>query len=386
MDDKTRLGILRVLYITIFFTSTGLGTCTFLLPVYAETFGATYSDLGLMGAIGNVVYTVITLVCGYTLDKYEKIKLYAGFTVFGAIIMILFLIANNLTELILVRGLLGLASASFWVSASTLTAEISPISEVTKSLGRYNLSWILGFTIGPYMGGLISNKYGYDVFFLASSGIIILSVLLISSKIYGKIKLSREISQEKAKLTELKILSLSYITLLPFTMVLGIYMAIIPGHMKVIGLSASLIGLILTITNGVRGIAFLNVERFVNWSTWRSIFMASIFLAISMYLVSSGKDAVSFVVPLVFYGIGSGIMTPVVLNFISKRTPQKLRGTAMGVHEGVYGVGMFFGPLIGGVIADKYSPMSLYSILVVVSLIIIPFGFLMTQDLEILNT
>ena len=388
MDDKVRLGILRVLYITIFFTSTGLGTCTFLLPVYAETFGASYSDLGLMGAIGNIVYTVITLVCGYTLDRYEKIKLYTGFTIFGAIIMILFIIANNLTELILVRGLLGVASASFWVSASTLTAEISPISEVTKSLGRYNLSWILGFTIGPYLGGIISNKYGYDVFFLASSGIIILSVLLIISKIYGKIKLSTVISQEKTKLIELKNLKLSYLTLLPFTMVLGIYMAIIPGHMKVIGLSASLIGLILTITNGVRGLAFFNVERFVNWSTWKSIFIASIFLAIAMYLVRSGKDAVSFTVPLVFYGIGSGIMTPVVIDFISKRTPKRLRGTAMGVHECVYGVGMFFGPLIGGAIADKFSPTSLYSILVVVSLIIIPFGFLMTRNLKfkIINT
>ena len=99
--------------------------------------------MGLIGAVGNVVYTAITLACGYTLDRYEKIRLYTGFTVFGGIVMLLFSVAKTIPQIILVRGLLGAAAASFWVSASTLTAEISPRSELTRSLGRYNLAWIL---------------------------------------------------------------------------------------------------------------------------------------------------------------------------------------------------------------------------------------------------
>ena len=149
MEDMERLSILSVLYVTIFLTSTGLGTCTFLLPVYAETLGATYTDLGVIGAVGNIVYTIITLLCGYTLDRYEKIKLYTIFTLLGSLVMILFSIADNIPDIILARGLLGAASASFWVSASTLTAEISPISEIKRSLGRYKLAWIIGFTVGP---------------------------------------------------------------------------------------------------------------------------------------------------------------------------------------------------------------------------------------------
>lgn len=38
---------LRVLYLTIFLTSTGFGTATFLLPVFAQRLGASYIDLGL---------------------------------------------------------------------------------------------------------------------------------------------------------------------------------------------------------------------------------------------------------------------------------------------------------------------------------------------------
>ncbi|MBD3173111.1 MFS transporter [Candidatus Bathyarchaeota archaeon] len=380
MDDAERLNILMVLYITYFLTSTGLGTATFILPVYAETLGATYTDLGFIGAVGNIVYTALTLLAGYTLDRFEKIRLYHYFTVFGVLVMILFSLAETIPVLVIVRGLLGAASASFWVTASTLTAEISPRSQLTKSLGRYNLAWILGFTVGPYMGGVISNLYGYDVFFLASAGVIIISLALLLLKIHGRIKLTRQARHQETNLSELKPLIFSYLTLVPFTMVLGIYMAIIPGHMKVVGLTASIIGLLLTFTNGIRGAVFFNVERLVKWGTWRSLLLATWLLASAMYLIRIGETVYGFAVPLALYGIGSGIMTPVVLDFISKRTPDRLRGTAMGVHEGIYGVGMCIGPLIGGTIADNYSPTALYSILVLVSLMILPFGYRMTRE------
>lgn len=380
MDDGERRAILKVLYITIFLTSTSLGTCTFLLPVYAETLGATYTQLGLIGAVGNLVYTIITLVAGGSLDRYEKIKLYTGFTGFGALVMILFSLAETIPQIIVIRGLLGAAAASFWVGASTLTGTISPRGEITKSLGRYNMAWILGFTVGPYLGGLISNTYGYTVFFIASGGLVAISLGLILSSIRGSISLKREKETTKTSISELKPLLKSYLTLIPFTMVLGIYMAIIPGHMKIVGLTASLIGLLLSITNGVRGCVFFNVERLVEWGTWKSLLTVSSLLAASMYLVRNAETGLEFALPLVLYGLGSGIMTPVALDFISKRTPERLRGTAMGVHESIYGVGMCLGPLIGGAIADTYSASMLYSILVLVSLLILPLGYVMTHE------
>ncbi len=380
MEDAERRSILRVLYVTIFLTATGLGTTTFLLPVYAETLGASYTDLGLIGAVGNVVYTALTLICGYMLDRSEKVSLYMVFTGIGLVTMALFSFVSSIPQILIVRALLGLASATFWVAASTLTAHISPREELTQSLGRYNLAWISGFTVGPYLGGLVSSLYGYTLFFYSQAVLIAVSLLLILTRLRGRIELENVSSHERATLGELQPLTLAYLTLIPFTIVLGIYMAIIPGHMKVVGLTASIIGLLLTVTNGVRGLVFLNVQRLVKWVTWRSLFMASLFMAASMFLVRSGGDAISFGIPLVFYGIGSGIMTPVALDFISKRTPERLRGTAMGVHEAIYGIGMCLGPLIGGAIADSYSAHTLYTILVGVALLILPFAYLMTRE------
>jgi MFS family permease len=170
MDDVERGSILKVLYVTIFLTATGLGTTTFLLPVYAQVLGASYMDLGLIGAVGNVVYTALTLICGYMLDRYEKVSLYLVFTGIGMVTMALFAFVSSIPQIMVVRALLGLASATFWVAASTLTAQISPMEEITQSLGRYNLSWIAGFTVGPLSWGTCIQCLRVRVFLFQPSG------------------------------------------------------------------------------------------------------------------------------------------------------------------------------------------------------------------------
>lgn len=48
-----RAALLRTLYLTIFLTATGLGTTSFLLPVYAAGLGASYVNLGSWGQAGT---------------------------------------------------------------------------------------------------------------------------------------------------------------------------------------------------------------------------------------------------------------------------------------------------------------------------------------------
>jgi MFS family permease len=282
-------------------------------------------------------------------------------------------------DVIILRGLNGFVSATFWVSASTLTADISPLPELTRSMGRYNLAWITGFTVGPYLGGIISNKFGFNIFFISLGFCVFMSSIIILLKIYPKIKLPPVSKTGKPSFRSLEGLIVAYLTLLPFAMILGIYMAIIPGHMSTVGLVASTIGLLLTLTNGVRGINFLNVERYVSWGTRKSLFLASFILIVSMYLMQFAKTMTSFLVPLILYGFSAGIITPVALDFITKRTPKEALGSAMGVHEGVYGLGMTFGPIIGGSIAEIYDPNILYLLLAFLAMTIIPLTINLTS-------
>jgi MFS family permease len=337
MSLDKRKTVLYILYFTIFLNSTSLGTSNFLLPVYAETLGATYSDLGRMGAVGNIAYLIITLATGYLLDRYERVNLYSLFTVCGAISVAFFAYTNTIFQVILVRGLLGVFSATFWVTASTLTADLAPPELLTRAMGRYNLAWIMGFALGPLGGGFVINLFGYEVFFYSLGGLMLLSLLIIMIKIKGKISLKGKQDQVTSTSKSLRKVLLAYITLIPFTLVLGIYMAIMPGHMKVVGLTSASIGALIAMTNGVRGLSFFNIERYVDWGSRKSLYSASLFIFSSMFLVRNAVSIIEFAVPLVLYGIGAGIITPVILDFITRRMPKSALGSAMGLHEGFMG-------------------------------------------------
>ncbi len=380
LAGEDRAGLLRVLYITIFLTATGLGTASFMLPVYATSLGANYVDLGLMGAFRNVVYTLMTLTVGYLLDKFERIRIYFSFMIIGVVVVALFGVMTQVALLIVWSSLLGLVSAAFWVTASTLTANISPPDRLSQSMGRYNLSWILGFVVGPTAGGFISGAYGFQALFLCLASIITVSVAVIFLRIKPAITLSNRNDSKGFSLTPLRGLGLAYLTLIPFTCILGIYMAIMPGYLKLVGLTPALVGLLLTMTNGVRGVGFFNAERYIAWGTRRSVSLASLLLFTGMLVFSFASSTLEYALPLVLYGIAAGIMTPLMLDYIAKRCDKRSLGAAMGFHEGVYGVGMCLGPMVGGAIAEIWGPPLLYRLLAGLALTMLPLGYMLARS------
>ena len=380
VEDRT--GLLKVLYVTIFLTATGLGTVSFMLPVYATSIGANYVDLGLMGAFRNVVYTLMTLTIGYLLDRFERIRIYVGFMIVSVFVVALFGFMTQVTLLIAWSSLLGFVSAAFWVTASTLTANISPPDMLSQSMGRYNLSWILGFVVGPTAGGLISGAYGFQTLFLCLAVVIAASVAVVIKRIRPAIRLGNISGSKGFSFAPLKGLALAYLTLLPFTCILGIYMAIMPGYLKLVGLAPAVVGLLLTLTNGVRGVGFFNAERVIGWGTRRSVSIASILLFIGMIIFSFASSTLEYAVPLVLYGAAAGIMTPLMLDYIAGRCDKGSLGAAMGLHEGIYGVGMVLGPMVGGMVAEAWGPPYLYRLLAGLALVMLPLAYKLGRNGE----
>ena len=372
LSVEDRRGLLMSLYLTIFLVSTAYGTITFLLPVFAESIGATYIELGLLASIGSVVYTAMTLLTGLMLDRFEKVRLFLVFTAFGAIAPVLLSLSSIVSELFALRALLGVSSSAFWVTASTMTADLSPPEELTKSVVRYNVSWISGFVAGPILGGLVSDRYGFSALFILVATLTVPSVFLIATRLSGRVALRAVPGGIWKGLTSLRPIALAYITILPYSIVLGIYMTILPGHMGVLGIPASAIGLLLTMTNGVRGFGFLSGERWMRWGTRRSLWISSILMSVALFMVSKSDSISEFALPLAVYGFAGGIITPVLFDYIAHGSPSEALGASMGLHEFVYGVGMSLGPIIGGAISEAYNPSTLFVALAGLALLILP--------------
>jgi MFS family permease len=236
--------------------------------------------------------------------------------------------------------------------------------------------------VGPILGGFLSDRYGFPALFLLVAALSIPSVILIKSKLSGNLELRASTGGIWKGISALKPITFAYVTLIPFAIVLGIYMAILPGHMGVIGISASAIGFLLTLTNAVRGVGFFSSEYWVKWDTRKSIWVSSILLCGAFFIVSFSEKTIEFVLPLSVFGFAGGIITPVILDYIAHRSPNESLGAAMGLHEFVYGIGMSLGPIIGGAIAENFNPTILYQLLAILVLFIIPSSLRMGDNGE----
>jgi len=52
-------------------------------------------------------------------------------------------------------------------------------------------------------------------------------------------------------------------------------------------------------------------------------------------------------------GFGGGLAYPTLMGMSIEHVDQPQRSTAMGLHQAVYGIGMFAGPWLSGILADR---------------------------------
>lgn len=362
----------RALYAVIFTISLAVSTAMTMVPVYAERMGADYLTLGLMGAATAVGYTVTTLVTGVLLDKYEKIRLYTVFNVAIAASMLALVLVRDVGDIIALRLLLGLTTGTFWVSSSAIVADLSPPEGLTHSIVVYNLSWMSGMVAGPLLGGLIGDSLGFTALFASMAFLVAAGTAITVLSPLSRVKLVNGSRAAKTDRSPLGPVAWAYVCLFPYALCCGVYFNIVPGHLGKVGYTATTIGLLLTLSNAAKGAGFLGVERLVLWGTRRALALISVILAAPLLVFTATTDIAVIGLALAVYGLGSGLIEPIILNYIAHRAPVESRGLAMGVYETVFGVGSAISPVAAGLVSEAWTVGAVYTLLAVVALTTIP--------------
>ena len=365
----------RALYAVIFTVSLAVSTAFTMVPVYAERMGADYMTLGFMGAAAAVGYTVTTLVTGVLLDRYEKVRLYTLFNVAIAASILTLVLARDVGDLISIRLLLGLTTGTFWVSSSAIVADLSPPERLTHSIVVYNLSWMSGMVAGPLLGGLISDAVGFTALFAATALLVAAGAAVTALSPLGRVRLMKSPGVGKKDRSPLGPVAWGYVCLFPYALCCGVYFNIVPGHLSKVGYTATTIGLLLTLSDAAKGAGFLGVERLVRWGTRRSLALISVILAAPLLVFAVTTDLAIMAVVLAVYGLGNGLIEPIILNYIAQRAPAESRGLAMGVYETVFGVGSAISPVAAGLVSEAWTAGTVYTLLAVVVLTTIPLSW-----------
>jgi MFS family permease len=348
-----------VLVVAAFAIAIGFGLVAPVLPQFATSFGVGATAASVIVSAFALARLVLAPTAGALVDRLGERLVY----VIGVLTVAVFTgacaFAADYWQLLLFRGLAGIGSTMFTISASGLIVRLAPPEARGRVSGLYASSFLLGNIAGPLVGGFLA-AWGLRVPFLVYAG-----TLVVAASVVGLL-LGRDASA--APRVSLPPLGLSdALGGAPYRAALvsnfangwatfGIRMALVPLFAAAaLHAAPSTAGLALTLFALGTATALTFSGRLVD--TWGRRPLALAGLAIAA--VATGVMGLSpsewslFAISAVA-GFGSGLLSPALQATVADAIGrERSGGKPLAVFQMVADVGSIVGPLLAGLLADS---------------------------------
>ena len=167
-NDKGSLKLLLVVQLTLNFRS---GIISPILALFIRGHGLSASQIGILGIAGMLGWFLFEPLSGVVADRVKK-KYMIIFAIFTSTALYAFYpFAQSIWHFAILSFLMSSVMSAYAVSVKAIAAELIPPSDRGKTYGRYLsvISW--GGIIAPFIGGYISDAFGYSVPFFLSAGV-----------------------------------------------------------------------------------------------------------------------------------------------------------------------------------------------------------------------
>jgi len=165
-----------------FFTISSFGIF-FLLPLFIKSRGGSGSDIGIIMGVFSLAAVLCRPWISEMIDRIGRKRSYT----LGSLIMTVFPLAYLLFRgslslfylpLILVRVIHGVGLAICFTAVFTYIADIIPESRLNEGIGIFGVTGLMGMAIGPLIGEIIIERFGFSLFFIAASAIASLGLII----------------------------------------------------------------------------------------------------------------------------------------------------------------------------------------------------------------
>ncbi|UCF57824.1 MAG: MFS transporter [Deltaproteobacteria bacterium] len=337
------------------FTVSSFGTF-FLFPLFITNHGGCKADIGIiMGA-----FALSSVLCrpwiSEMTDRIGRKRSYTIGCLFMSSLPLAYLLfrgdlSNFYLPLLLVRILHGIGLAFCFTSSFTYIADIVPEERLNEGIGMFGVTGLSGLAIGPVIGEIIIQNFGFSIFFLAATGMGVLGLLLHLPLPESYVQASEESSLSFfSVLIRRRILT---VALLAFLFGFGLsasggFVSPFAKEKDVAFISLYFIcyssAAVLTRLIGGRLADRVGEERVIPYAlilTGAGLFML-IFLGGDVVLGLSGFMS----------GCGHGFLFPCLNTLAIRNEPVNIRGKINGVFTGGIDAGAFVGSVMLGYIGE----------------------------------
>jgi len=383
--------LLMISFSTVLVTA-GQGVIAPVLPLFQREFDVSAGVVGLTLSLFALARLVLNVPLGVLCDRRGRRLLLVGGPLVTAAGMVGTGLAQEIGQLLAARAVAGAGSAMYMVASLTYLADISTEQNRARFIATNQGALLLGVSIGPAVGGLLAEVYGFRLPF----HVVGLAALVAAGYAYWRLPetgasasrgpihsgpapesewpgADRETGRQAAPvplrgtaagrrpwlamLMSGNFLTVAFVTAMIFFTRAGGRQTIVPllGDSR-LGLSTGFLGVVFTAMSLVNLVLIAPAAVAADRLGRRAVIVPSGIATVAGLLLFAGATNVAlFLLGALVLAVASAVAGPAPAAYVADIAPAQARGLAMSFYRSAGDVGFVIGPPLLGVIADASS-------------------------------
>ncbi len=357
--------------------TTGQGIAVPIIPLYADTLGASAAQVGLVVSAFALARFLTNVPAAALSDRYGRRLLLVGGPFVAAAGNLLAATADSMAPLLLWRFVAGIGSAAFITGAVIFISDVSTADNRGKLLSIYQGSFLLGMTLGPAIGGLTAELFGLRAPF------IVVGIFSVASGIWAFFRVPEtRVSETRGAPRAVApsggglaaephsqnrreagsrfffsrdFLLISLVFLATFFTRGGAQFTVVPLKARHdLGLSPGQIGLLFTIPSVLGFVTLPFVGAFSDrYGRKKAIVPGLLFFSLALVVLGMSPSLGLFAVGMLLYGLAQGIEGPTPVAYVADIAPRERLAMAQGVVRSLGDFSLLVAAPLMGFILDQ---------------------------------
>ena len=328
---------------------TAAGVAIYALPLYVSgPMGSDVAGAGLAFGAFAVSALILRPFAGRLSDSWGRRPLLVGGAMLCALARVLTAYVDTLALVVVLRLVLGVAEAAFFVASFAALADLAPPSRMGEALSYNSLGLYLGLAFGPPLGELLVETVGFTGAWFGAA-VLSLSAAAVVLGI-GETRSPRSVSDEPARLIHWKAVP-SAIGFFTSIAAVGGFLTFASLHAEAVGLATTSMPLFVygIIVVSCR-IVFAKVPDRLPPLPLGAAALAAI--ATGLTLIAFWTTPTGMIAGTALTALGVTFSTPAFFSAAFSSTQPSQRGAAAGTVSVFLDLGLGGGPILLGLVAQ----------------------------------
>ena len=345
----------------------GMNMNNSLLPLFADSLGATSSAIGLLMSSFAVSSILFRFVAAPVMDTYNRKYVVLFATIVLSIAFFGYSISNSYPMLLGFRVLQGCGMAFGNACCLAIVADMLPKEKYSSGIGYFSLAQVVCQALGPSIGLFLTDKAGFQtayatMFAFMAVSVIPLTMLKTNHKRGKKLKLSFGAILAREALLPSSLMFLVIIGSSTITSFLILF-AKERGVTSNISLYFTVFAVSMLVTRPLIGTL---TDKFGFTKVAVPAFLCGF---VAVLVIRSSVSLWGFLLSAFISAVGIGGCQPALQSLTMKSVTSERRGVASSTNYIGFDLGAVVGPVIAGGIVQKYGYASMWFIMSIVFLI-----------------